>query len=377
MICLTAALLLLLMLSACTAVALPHASGDYSREQLLSGELLGVSQQQPMASVDLLKVNDDMRKFLAQHVSDEAPPERKAEQILRAILQDGLKLEFQNFKTYTADQAYYQNTANCLSFTSLFIALAREAGVDASFQQVEVPPNWVQQDGVYAFNLHINALVKARPVNKVVDFNLQGFDADYPRHLISDAQATAQYHNNMAVDALGKNDLTGALAHLRQAVLLDDSSSYYWNNLGALYRRAGRSDAALASYLIALSIDAEPIAMINLARHFRTQGNLAAAEYYENKTRHFREKNPFYHYQLAQKSYAEGDYFVAERRIKKALTIDKHQHRFYRLLALVQLKNGLYKRARRSLESAAKLARKPQDRALYSRKLALLAGASS
>ncbi len=37
MICLIAALLLLLMLSACTAVAPPHALGDYSREQLLSG----------------------------------------------------------------------------------------------------------------------------------------------------------------------------------------------------------------------------------------------------------------------------------------------------------------------------------------------------
>lgn len=369
-------MLLLGVLSACSSMAPPHASSNYSRAQLLSGDLIDISHPQALAPVALLKVNDDMRRFLAQHVTEGASTERKAEQILRAILRDGLNLEYESFKTYTADEAYYKNTGNCLSFTALFIALAREAGIDAQFQQVDVPPNWAQQDGVYAFNLHINALINSRPVDKVVDFNLQDFDADYPRRAMSDEKATAQYHNNKAVEALSQNDFSTALLQLRTAISLDPKASYYWNNLGALYRRAGHVDAALASYQIALSISPEPIAMSNLARHFRKAGNADAAVFYENKIRYFRDKNPFYHYQLAKQSYAKTDYKSAQKQVRRAIKLDKYQHRFHRLMALVQLQHGDRESAKHSFERAAKLANEPKDRAVYARKLALLASAS-
>ena len=43
---------------------------------------------------------------------------------------DGLALEYDNEVTRTVAQVYQDRKANCLSFTLLFVALAREAGLD-------------------------------------------------------------------------------------------------------------------------------------------------------------------------------------------------------------------------------------------------------
>ena len=49
---------------------------------------------------------------------------------------DGLALEYDNEVTRTVAQVYHDRKANCLSFTLLFVALAREAGLEAQVQEV-------------------------------------------------------------------------------------------------------------------------------------------------------------------------------------------------------------------------------------------------
>jgi hypothetical protein len=41
---------------------------------------------------------------------------------------------------------------------TLFVAVAREVGLDAHFQEVRTPPVWDSRGDLYIYNLHINAI---------------------------------------------------------------------------------------------------------------------------------------------------------------------------------------------------------------------------
>lgn len=361
------------LLNACSSLHMAQSPALYTRSELLDGHLLSIDAQ-PLPAVDILAVNDDMRVFLRQHVPPNASDARKTELILAALLKNGLDLSYDTFKTYTATEAFYRKTANCLSFTSLFIALAREAGVNVRFQQVEVPPSWAQRDGLLAFNLHINALVTARGHKRVVDFNMEEFDNRYRRHVISDNIARSQYHNNMSMNALMRDDITQAFLHLRQAIQLDPNSGYFWNNLGALYRKRNNAEASASAFTIAVNISNEPVAMSNLARHYRRTGNQTLAVYYEQKVERFRRKNPFYLYELAVTQYNDAHYLEAKNLLQRAIKLERNQHHFYRLLGLSDLQLGDAKSGTRHIRQAFDLAENADDKNRYSRKLELLHG---
>ena len=61
--------------------------------------------------------------------------------------------------TRTASATFHDRQGNCLSFTMLFVGLARAAGLTASYQSVEVPPTW-SNDGQVVIANHVNAVVR-------------------------------------------------------------------------------------------------------------------------------------------------------------------------------------------------------------------------
>ncbi|MEQ9568239.1 MAG: transglutaminase domain-containing protein, partial [Pseudomonadales bacterium] len=180
---------LALAVGACAAQPPGVQAPAISHAELLRGDRLGISRDAAPPPVSLTAVNEDMRAFLRQHVPAGLGPTRTIELILQALLQDGLQLRYDNFRTFTAEEAFYQREGNCMSFTNLFVALAREAGVNARYQEVEIPPSWTADGDTWRYNLHINALVKLPVGEQVVDFNLEDYDRDYKRRLLSDEDA--------------------------------------------------------------------------------------------------------------------------------------------------------------------------------------------
>ena len=324
--------------------------------------------------VDLIAVNDDMRAFL-----DEIIPNRRISQeqrvraILSALLEGGIKLKYNSLKTYTAEEAFYAGEGNCLSFTNLFIALAREVGVVASYQEVKVPPTWSVQGGIYYYYLHINSVVDfASGQVVVVDFDTRSdFSLGRAQH-VSDRTAAAQYYNNMAVYYLGEDDLTQAFLHAREAIELRPNTGYFWANLGTILKRAGALDEAEQAYLAAIDIDNEPAGLSNLARLYRQEGRDAEADKYAQLSEDFRSRNPYYLYQRAERAYSSGDYAEANRLIRQAIRKRDDEHDFYRLLGLTWAQLGEAKKAGKSFEKAADLATSTGNASLYNQKLRLL-----
>lgn len=362
-----------LLLVACSGVAPPvERAQAYDQEQLLQGARFGFAPA-PAADVDMLAVNDDMRAFVREHVPANVGDRRKVELLLGAILDQGLHLTYNNFKTYTAEEAFYSREGNCMSFTNLFIALAREAGVNARFQEVEVPPTWAAREDTWMLNLHINALVSLPGHEQVVDFNLDDYNRDYHRRILSDRDAMARYHNNMGVHWMSQGESDRAFAEFSEALRLRPSTGYFWTNLGTLYRRAGHLDAAESAYRLAVRIDDEPVASSSLARLYQGMGEQALAKYYRERVDLFRSRNPYYLFYLAEEAYAHNDYRETEELLLKALNQYSKDHRIYRLLGMAHLQQGDYWLAQKRFRQAAELA-DDEDRARYNHKLELLAG---
>ena len=363
-----------MLMSACVATPpVGRAAPSFSRAELLSGKGLGLTPQDAISAAPTLAVNDDMRAFLAEHVPEGVNDQRKVELILSAILQSGLELRYNNFRTLTAEEAFYQREGNCLSFTNLFIALAREAGVRANFQEVDVPPSWTLQGDTYLYNLHVNVLVKTAHKEQVIDFDIASYNKNYHRRVISDQTALAQYHNNMAVYWLSENEIELAFPHLQFALSVRPHTAYFWTNLGTLYRRGGKLEEAEAAFLTAVKIGNDPTAMSNLSRLYQQLGEPQLAHYYAEKTELFRARNPYYLFHLAEKAYAQADYEQAQELLEKAIRYRKDEHEFYRLLGLSHLQSGDRANAERRFKQAARLVDEPGQRERYNHKLHLLA----
>ncbi len=108
---LLAAVCLALMLTACAGQPPVDREIQISRSDLLSGAAFGLAASDRIPATDTLAVNDDMREFLARHIPAGAADHQKVKLILAAILEEGLHLNYNNFKTFTAEEAFERRTA--------------------------------------------------------------------------------------------------------------------------------------------------------------------------------------------------------------------------------------------------------------------------
>ncbi len=369
---------LLMSLAACASRLPDSVEIQYSPRELIqeTARFIGPGDVDRLQPVDPLELDADMEAFLADIVSQSKSEKKLMVNLLEALLDGGaIKLQYHNLKTYTAREAFHAREGNCLSFTNLFVALAREAGLEVHFQEVTVPHNWERQGETWMYNRHINAWVDLDAGDTfVIDFNVNPRFGENKRRLISDREALAQYHNNMGVYWMLRQRFDLSYLHLREAISLADGEAYFWTNLGALYHRAGDGPRAEAAWQHALETGREPSASSNLARYYRRAGNAELAAYFEGQVRRFRRLNPFYLYEIAESAYYRGDYEESISDLKKAIRIRDNEEQFYRLLGLNYVKTGDAELAREAIAKAAEYTLSETAKRSYNQKLRLLGG---
>ena len=239
-----------------------NGSGDRTEitpDELLAGASLGVAQDSP-APVDdeeVLAVSPEMRSFLDEHVDRRFSDYIKLHELAYAILnQRTFGLEYDE-TTRTASETFRLRRGNCLSFSTMFVAMAREVGLDVQFQEVDIPPDWTYRNDAFILNRHVNVRVDlASAEDQVVDFNIQDFRTTYDRRTISDIRALAHYYNNMGVERMQAGDTPSALVYFRKAIVENDRRfAPAWTNLGTLYMRQGHPAYAEAAYLQAVKVN--------------------------------------------------------------------------------------------------------------------------
>jgi len=332
-----------LLLSACSQQ--PISSLNISPgaiNELLEGKALiraGYTKGYVPPEESVLALSEEMRAFLKHYVPSEGTRQQKLDGLLYALMHKGtLGINYNPASTYTARDTFENQSGNCVGFSVLFVAMARELGLSVKFNKVEIPPVWgFQGKSTFLFYKHINSIVKlGAGVEKVVDINIQRYQHHYRQKKLSDNEAMAQYFNNRGVDYLLAIDYASAFNYFRKGLSLDPKAEYIWSSLGTLYRRAGFLADAETAYLYGLTFGSRNLVILNNLSHlYKAQGRYGVAEKYRLRVEAARKNNPYYRFALAQKAFANSNYDEAMREIEVALKKKKREHQFWYLAARI------------------------------------------
>ncbi|HEY6599462.1 MAG TPA: tetratricopeptide repeat protein [Pseudomonadales bacterium] len=377
-----ASLVFVLVVAGCSALPGPQSrigSADLLDGHALFGETVSTDEAR---DVDMLALSPAMNEFLRRNVRETATDDTRMAQLLRAMKSAGyFDVAYDSNLTLTASETFERRTGNCLSYTSLFIALARGVRLDANFQLVDVPPIWDSVDDWVILNNHINSIVRGVGMRTkfahdfIIDFNIADYRGTFPRRQITDATAQALFHSNRGVEALRSGEMRIAFANFKRALALHPRTPPAWVNLGALYSRLADPERAAAAYERAVAMQpSNKTALTNLARLYDQVGDRDLAEQYRARIRAYEDINPYFHYSLARQAYAAADYPRALGQIKRAIALKKDDDKLYFLQGLIYYRNGDFVAARASLERAQRFSEEPER---YAEKLAVLAGHST
>jgi Flp pilus assembly protein TadD len=367
---------------ALTAVACTSGRGVFDTvriapEELLAGTALGLAADSAHVADDweVLAVSAEMKEFLDAHVDRKASADLKLRQLVNAIIDSGtFRVEYEAI-TRTASETFQITRGNCLSFSTMFVAMARHVSLDVGFQEVDLPPDWTLNNDTFVLNQHVNVYVDLGLRGKrVVDFNIVNFKTRYEMRTISDARALAHYYNNIGVERMQAGDPASALASFRRAIA-DGDRRYApaWTNLGTLYLRLGVRTHAEAAYLEALQArPGDLVAMSNLARFYELTGDRERAAAYQKRVIDHRSLNPYYRYELARQAYSAQHYDDAIGHLKYAIRMRRNEDRFYFLLGLSYLQKGNARAARHWIALAEQVAATDSLKHQYSEKIETL-----
>lgn len=344
----TVCLTLLTLLVACAAPARrPHAL------PVLTGH-----EVPTIASVDLLAMSAEMKEFTNRHARRSPDEPLKAWKLAEAALDpDLLDFTYDPMTTVPADEAFRLRRGNCLTFSGLFVAMARAAGLEAWYQEVQLAPEWSAVNETLLVSKHVNAAVREHGQKYVIDVSRRRTEPTEQTRRLSDREATAQYYNNLGADALVAADLARAYAYFAKALETQPGLAYVWSNLGVVFRRNGQTADAIFAYRAALEDDPEHVvALNNLHTLYTEAGDLAAAAELAQRVERNQRKNPYYLHHLAEVANEERRWTDAIELLTRAIKLEPEEYRFYYSLAQAQFYAGQVDVARTSLDRARQLA---------------------
>jgi Flp pilus assembly protein TadD len=239
--------------------------------------------------------------------------------IQEALFDSGFDFAYDSEQTLTAAEAFELRRGNCMSFTALFVAMARSAGIRTFLMSVRRDPEVDRDDDLVIVNRHVVAGYRGGASQVTVfDFYITTAAPYVQRGIIDDVTATAMYHTNLGAEAIREGALDRAIRNLEIATALAPDWAPGWVNLGVALARSGSVERAFDAYGRAL--EAEPqnsSALANLALLYRQQGLQREAETALRAAAH-QTTNPFTLIAMADSEMMRGRFSAAARYLRKA-----------------------------------------------------------
>lgn len=342
----------------------------------------GFRQVEIESEEEVFALDDYMRDFVDKHTFRIEDPKQRIKKLVAGIFdRSHMNLLYVSDANTSARDTFHNRSANCLSMSIMTYALADYAGMDVSFQDVQVPEFWTRRGGFSLMNGHINLRVMPRNEHNTtyvrkggmeVDFDPMIFKVRFPSEGISKRRVLAMYYNNKAADFLVRQNYAAAYAYVRSALVAEPNLSEAWVNLGVLYRHNEMLDEAEGVYNLAISINDNRSAQENLAFVYRMTGRDEQAEAIMAYLQTKRTSNPFYHYMLGQEELDQKHYQDAIEHFREAIRLNRNQHEFYYALAKTYYQMGDLVATERYLRLAKRRAIFDQDEDRYQNKINLL-----
>lgn len=383
-VCFSMRILLMLtafVLAACSAMPLTAPPTAAELQQVLSVSPFGAGKVEAgrdngltLPDDQVMALNDYMRHFLKIHIPADGSKKEQLNALINALMApDKLGFSYDPYGSYSAADTFLRREGNCLSFATLFVAMASELGLDVYFNEVDIPPTWdMPSASTYVYYKHINVIAQFRGYQQIVDLNVSRYSTRHQQRGISAEQAQAHYYSNRAMSFLFFHDQNNALRYMLKAIDLAPDVGYLWANLAAVYRRQNLLAEAEVANRQALFLEPDNLmAISNLGLIYDQLERPALATQFNDLARQYRLQNPFFRYNEARLALARGDHTLALEHIKKAIEGDPAEHRFYYLAAQIYDAMGLPEKHRKYLQRALKAAPDADARQQYQSALLL------
>ncbi len=320
-------LLTFILLGLCACSAHPvdrHAVSSLSPLRL-DNAVITVQEVPGLVVTPALLATDQAMRDFVQLYTEGVPSRRGRLMSLHQAIRGSasLGIDYDPLAEGTAQDVFHRGTANCLSYATLFVALAREAGLDADFQWLKVRPQWTVRGERVMVRVHVNVMVYASSQDHfMVDIDpLPTQDVAGSRRLTDD-DARALYHANIAMNALADSLTEQAWLHSVRALQLSPSMAQLWVNVGAVYRFAGQHSDAESSYLQALALEpTNDSAMNNLVVLYRLEGREDERLQWAHKVEQYRRANPYYQAWMGDEAAKQRQWPEASAYYKRALKL--------------------------------------------------------
>ncbi|WP_119967652.1 tetratricopeptide repeat protein [Shewanella japonica] len=273
--------------------------------------------------------------------------------------------EYRDHYTRMASVTAQERAGNCMSLVVLSTAIAEALNVPVKYQDIDVEPIWDRRGGFYLVNGHVNMkLLHRDDINSysfrgseiLVDFLPERSIRAYRIKQINKQTLSSMYFNNVAAEALVKNEYDLAYALSKRAIELDPYYVNSINTLAVIYRHKGLNKLAEQAYRHVLQLEPENITTLyNLALILGEQNRLDEWQQVHKVLELARIKNPFYYFDMAQQAYFEKQYQEALVWYKRAVERADYRHEFYFGLSRAYWATGDERRAKKNMKKALDL----------------------
>lgn len=323
----------------------------------------------PPAPEQVMAIPDALREAFRKRVVETTNiPELKVRRMVAFMFdKDGLDLQYKGDATNTVAESYRTREVNCLSFTLMAVALAREAGLKAQGQEIDRVLAWNLVGDVVMQSLHANAVVSVRDRDLqskdnrdfVLDIASSGlYTQDYIVHgyKVTDGKLLAAFYGNRAMELLAKGRLAESRVWLDRALQLDPEDVTLLNNSGVLSQRTGDMADAESRFLRAAQRDPRHTSVLyNLVALYQAKGDATRASYWRERADRVLRRDPFYQFSIAERNAQAGNYDEAVRFYRRAISLDGRERLFHFGLARAYVKLGKLDRAEKELDAAYRL----------------------
>lgn len=333
---------------------------------------------------EVFSLGEEAKQFVSRAIAGPSFEQKSVKGLVTSIFDHSeMGLLYRNNANSVANETFYNRSANCLSLSIMTYAMAKYAGFDATFYEVDIPEYWTRRDGFSVLNGHINLTIEMPdkisvayigPSSADVDFDPQMIRSHFPRVPVSKRTILAMFYNNKGADALIDNAYTRAYSYFRAAAVLSPELQQTWVNLGILYRMVDAYEEAEQSYRYALNLDDGNLtAWENLSILYKHKGETDKAKDIMEMVALRRKNNPFYHFILGEQAFEEGRFDDALTYYQRALKLDDRRHEVLFGLAKLYYEQGDITNAQRYMKRAVQLAPNGQDAERYASKLSIIA----
>ncbi len=372
---LSCTLLAAILLSGCVSVETKTYAAPLFHDELFAPPTERINRD------DVFAVNDEMRRYLASDIADQLREKGRQQGLFNALYsKDQLKLEYDSVRTRNAQEAFTARAGNCLSLAIMTAALAKEMGLNISFQRVFAEQDWSRSGGIYFSSGHVNLTLGKRQYDgqfRFGDGNLLTIDffplrenARQHAWIVGEETIIAMYMNNRAAESLVAGNVDNAYWWAREAIRQDANLLISYNTLAVIYRHHKNLPEAESVLNFALAREPDNLqVMSNLAIVFSDQGRAAESKALALRVAELQPYPPFHFFNLGQIAMRDGNFKVARDLFAREVARAENQSEFHFWLASAYFSLGEIGEAQKHLALAKQNSATPKEHALYAAKL--------